>query len=65
MYVLHGVVHHVWFYVWDVNYVCVHRWGEATWCLSGLAIDSECVQNKDKVEAKDRLKYKYQYFILV
>jgi len=34
-------------------------------CLLGVATNPVCVWTKKKVEAKDRLKDKYQYFILV
>jgi len=64
MHVLHGLVCHVWLYVWDVHYVCVHMVEDKSLgvCRVQQPIQSGC-EIRTKVEAKDWLKDKYQNFI--
>ena len=49
MHVLHGVVCHVWLYVWDAHYVCVHMVEEKA--LSVVGCDnrsSVCTKRKNE-----------------
>ena len=66
MHVLHGVVCCVWLYVCDAHYVYVHMVEEKAMgvCQMWQPIQS-AYKIKTKVEAKDWLKDKYQYFISV
>jgi len=52
MHVLHGVVCYVVICVWCTLCVYAHAWGEGTGRLSGVVIDLECVQDKEKGRSK-------------
>jgi len=64
MHVLHGVVWHVWFYVYDAYYVYVHMVEEKALHVCQVWQSIRCAYRiRTKVGAKDQLNDKYKYFI--